>query len=129
MTNHIFLRRILAIDAVSCLGMGAMLVLAAPALAGPFGLEAILLRGAGLLLLPLGLFIGWLASRAVPPAALVWIVILGNLGWGLESLLLIGQAKGTITAPGAGFVAAQGLFVLAMAALEYRGVRQIRQAN
>lgn len=117
-----FLKRVLLLDAASCLGMGAGLLIGANALAAPLGLSAALLGGAGLLLLPLGLFIGWLGLRGEAPAALVWIVILGNLGWVGESLLVaFGQAG--ITSLGIAFVTVQAAAVLGLALLEYAGVR------
>jgi len=127
MSQTLFLRRVLALDSLSCLAMGLLMGLGAPALAPLFGLPEPLVRIAGLILLPLAACIGWLASRPAPPRALVWVVILGNLGWTAESFVLIGQQSG-ITAPGTAFVAAQALTVLGLAALEYAGLRKARVA-
>jgi len=108
--------------------MGLLLGLAAAPLAPMFGLAEPLVRTAGLLLLPLAAFIGWLASRPAPPRALVWVVILGNLGWTAESLALVGQSQPSITAFGTAFVAFQALAVLGLAMLEYAGLRRLRVA-
>ena len=126
MTSTMFLRRILTLDALSCAGMGLAMGLAAAPLAPLFGLPEGLVRSAGLLLLPLAAFIGWLASRPSPPRLLVWVVIVGNLGWTAESFALIGQHGTTITALGTAFVAVQALAVLALAGLEYAGLRRTR---
>ena len=128
MTSTMFLRRILALDALSCAGMGVLLAAAAGPLAPLLGLPEGLVRGAGLLLLPIAAFMGGLASRPSPPPLLVWMVIVGNLGWGAESFILAGQYGGSITAIGTAFVAAQALAVLALAGLEYIGLRRIRAA-
>jgi hypothetical protein len=120
-----FLKRVLLLDAASCLGMGAGLLIGANGLAAPLGLSAGLLGGAGLLLLPLGLFIGWLGLRSEAPAALVWLVILGNLGWVGESLLVAFGQPG-VTTLGSAFVATQAAAVLGLALLEYAGVRAVR---
>jgi len=128
MMSSLFLRRILALDALSCAGMGLLMGLGAASLAPLFGLQEPLVRIAGLLLLPLAAFIGWLASRHAPPRGLVWVVILGNLGWTAESFAVIAQAQPAITAVGAEFVSAQALAVLALAALEYVGLRKLRLA-
>lgn len=128
MTSTTFLRRILALDALSCLAMGLLMSLGAGALTPLFGLPEGLIRGAGLLLLPLAAFIGWLASRPAPPAMLVWVVILGNIAWTVESFVLIGQRAGSITQLGTAFVAAQALAVLALALLECAGLRRLRVA-
>ena len=119
-----FLKRVLLLDAASCLGMGAGLLIGATALAAPLGLSAALLGGAGLLL-PLGLFIGWLGLRAEAPAALVWLVILGNLGWVGESLL-VAFGRAGVSGLGIAFVTVQAAAVLGLALLEYAGLRAAR---
>jgi hypothetical protein len=126
MASTLFLRRILALDAASCAAMGLAMGLAASPLASLFGLSEHLIRAAGLLLLPLAAFIGWLASRAAPPPFLVWIVIVGNLGWALESFALLGQYAPTPL--GTAFVTVQAVAVLGLAGLEYVGLRRARFA-
>ena len=128
MNSPAFLRRVLALDSASCVLIGLTLTLGAEPLSGLFGLGERLLLGAGLLLLPLAAFIGWLASRPVPPSPLVWLLIVGNAAWTAESFLLISTEAGRITAPGTAFVAAQALAVLGVALLEYAGLRRIRAA-
>ena len=122
MPTTLFLRRILALDSLSCLIMGLPMGLDAAALAPLFGLPEALVRGAGLALLPLAAFIFWLATRPNPPRPLVWAVILGNLAWTAESFITLGQSQAT--ALGTAFVAAQAVAVLGLAALEYVGVRK-----
>ncbi len=122
MTNTLFLRRVLALDALSCLAMGLLMSLGAAALAPTFGLPEPLLRYAGLALLPLATFIGWLASRPQPPRALVWVVIAGNLGWTAESFLTLGQVQAT--GLGTAFVTGQALAVAGLSMLEYLGLRK-----
>lgn len=125
MAQALFLRRVLALDSLSCLSIGLIMGLGAAALAPLFGLPEPLVRIAGLVLLPLAAFIGWLASRPAPPRPLVWVVILGNLAWTAESFILIGQ-QAAITALGTAFVSAQALAVLGLAALEYVGLKKAR---
>jgi hypothetical protein len=126
MTNNLFLRRVLALDALSCLAMGLLMGLGAAGLAPLFGLPEPLVRGAGLALLPLAAFIGWLASRPNPPRFLVWVVILGNLAWTAESFVTLGKSQAT--ALGTAFVSAQAMAVLGLALLEYVGVRKAATA-
>lgn len=116
-----FLRTILKLDAASCLAMGATLVPGAAALAGPLGMPRELLLAAGAMLIPLGLFIGWPGTRHSGPAALVWLVIVGNVGWTAASLMLAANLPG-ISAAGIGVTIAQGLAVLLLAMLEWRGL-------
>jgi hypothetical protein len=126
MNSPVFLRRVLALDSASCLAIGLLLALGAGPLSALFGLGEGLLFGAGLLLLPLAAFIAWLASRAVPPSALVWPVIAGNAAWTVESFLLISAESARITPLGTAFVATQAVAVLGVTLLEYVGVRRIR---
>ncbi|MDQ8757725.1 hypothetical protein RCO27_15965 [Sphingosinicella sp. LHD-64] len=119
----LFLKRVLLLDAASCLGMGAMLIFGADLLSGPFGMSAALLEGAGIALLPIGLYMGWLGLRLNAAAMFVWLVILGNAAWVAKSLALaFGHPE--ITPLGIAFVTSQAAFVLLMAILEYTGVRR-----
>ena len=123
MSNPLFLRRILGLDALSCLAMGLLMGLGAASLAPLFGLPEPLVRIAGLALLPLAAFIGWLATRPNPPRALVWVVILGNVLWTAESFITLAQSQAT--ALGKAFVSVQAVAVLGLALLEYVGLRRV----
>lgn len=118
-----FLKRVLFLDAASCVGMGAGLALAGEALAAPLGLPAMLLTGAGIVLIPIGLFMAFVGSRAAPPALLVWLIILGNVAWVAKSLGVVVLFP-AITALGTAFVLAQAAWVALMAWLEYAGLRR-----
>lgn len=118
-----FLKRVLFLDAASCIGMGAGLALAGASLAAPLGLPAPLLTAAGIVLIPIGLFMAFVATRAAPPALLVWLVILGNLAWVAKSVGVI-LLFPAITALGAAFVLAQAAWVALMAWLEHAGLRR-----
>ena len=63
MQPHLFLKRVLLLDAASCLGMGILLAAGAGPLAPLLGLGSSLLLGAGAVLVPIGLFILWTGAR------------------------------------------------------------------
>lgn len=116
-----YLKRVFALDAATCFACFALLVLGAEMLAPLFGLSAGFLSIAGWLLLPVAALFAFIATRAVPPIGLVWLGIVGNLGWVIASFAALGILD---PAPlGAGFVIAQALAVLLLAWLEYRGTR------
>ncbi len=123
-----YLRAVLKIDAASCLAMGAVLVPAAAALEGPTGMAAALLSAAGLALIPLGLFILWLGTRRQAPSALVLLVVVGNVGWTAASFLAAASLP-QITAAGQLLTVGQGLAVLLLAYLEWRGLRSSQSAQ
>ena len=122
-----FLRTVLKLDSASCLGMAALVLPTAGALQGPLGIEAAVLTSAAASLVPIGLFMLWLGMRREAAAGLVWLVILGNLGWTAASLFAAANLPG-ITAIGQAVATAQGLAVLALALLEWVGLRQSRAA-
>lgn len=127
MQLSIFLKRVLLLDAATCLGTGTMLAAGADMLSPLFGLDAGLVRWAGMALLPIGLFMAWLGARQAAPALFVYAVIVGNLIWTVESFLLIGSAPG-ISAIGTAFVATQAVAVAGLASLEWVGLRKGRAA-
>jgi hypothetical protein len=118
-----FLKRVLLLDAASCLGMAALLIPGANLLSGPLGLSPTLLMAAGLILIPCGLFMSWVATRKVTSSLFVWIVILGNFAWVAKSLVVAFVLAG-ITALGIAFVLAQAAAVLVLAILERVGLRR-----
>jgi hypothetical protein len=120
-----FLKRILMLDAASCLGMGTLLAIGAATLSPLFGLDRALLFGAGAALLPIGLFILWIGVRRTLLPAAVYLIVAGNLLWVLESLLLVRGAE-AITSLGTAFVLAQAAAVAGLSALEWIGVRRVR---
>jgi hypothetical protein len=119
-----FLRRILLLDAASCLGMGLLLAAAAGPLAGWFQLPVALLRESGVFLLAFAGLLLWTATRAAVPKLLVWVVIIGNALWALDSLLLLPSGWVAPNALGGGFITAQALVVGLLAALEHAGLRR-----
>jgi Na+/melibiose symporter-like transporter len=82
------IRRLLLLDAGTCLVMGAALIFANAPVAELTGFSPALLMGAGLVLLPCAAFMLVLASRMSPAPAGVRIVIAGNVLWVLASVLL-----------------------------------------
>lgn len=127
-TNATFLRRVLAIDAIGCAVSGLVLLADAGLLAAPLGLPATLLETAGLGLLPFAAFLGWLATRAVPPAAGVWAVIALNALWVVESLVLAtGMAGPQPTTLGAAVIVGQAIMGAVLAELEFVGLKRLQR--
>ena len=122
-----FLRRVLALDAVTSGVMGAVTVLAVAPLSSLLGLSTSLLLWAGLSLLPFAAFVGWLATRELPPRAGVWAVIVINAFWVVDSFVLLASAWPDLTLLGKVFVVFQALVVAVLAELQFFGLRRARR--
>ena len=117
-----FLRRALLADAVASASTGLLMAIGAGFLDSLLGLPTLLLREAGVLLLPYALLVGWLGTRASLPEAAVWAVIVGNVAWTAASLgLFVLLAP---TALGYAFVIGQAVVVGLFAELQYIGLKR-----
>lgn len=124
-----FLRNVLLVDAATCVASGLLMTIGATAVSRLTHLPAGLLVAAGLSLLPIAAFMIYVATRPQIWINGVWLIIVGNIGWVLASLLLL---IGGITAPnalGMAFVIAQAAAVAILAQLELVGVRKLGSSN
>jgi hypothetical protein len=113
------LKKILLLDAATCVATGALLSAMAGKLSALLGLPEPLLFYAGLSLFPIAAFMAWTAQRPAEPA--VWLVIGGNALWVLGSLAVLALSP---TAVGYAVVIAQAAAVAVLAELEYIGLRR-----
>ena len=118
-----FLRRVMYVDAATCIAMGVLLTQDAAFLAGPLGLPAALLKGSGVSLFPIGAFMFLVATRRPIPALGAWAVILGNVAWVLASVALAMETN--MTSLGYAFVLGQAAATAILADLEYVGLKRI----
>jgi hypothetical protein len=116
-----FLRRVLLVDAATCIATGALLSLDAGPLAPMLGLPAALLFYAGASLFPTAAFMLWVAMRRDITRTGTWLVIAGNALWVVGSIAILGLAP---TGLGYAFVIAQAAVVALLAELEYAGLRK-----
>ena len=117
------LRRVLTVDAATCVATGVLMILFATPLSTLLGLPAALLFYAGASLFPIAAFMAWLALRRDVSRWGAWVVILGNAGWVAGSVLVL--VLFSPTAVGYAFVIAQAVVVAFLAELEYYGLRRI----
>lgn len=128
-SSSAFLRCVLAVDALSCVGMGLGLLAFPALLASWLNLPEALLRQAGIVLLPFAAFVGFLATRSQPPRIGVWVAIALNVLWVIESVLLLFSAEIEPSALGYAFVIVQAVVVGVLAELEYVGLRRASQVD
>lgn len=115
------LRKLLTLDAATCVLMGAALF-AAPAPIGELlGLPTEFVRWAGIVLFPCALLMLIAAVPTSGQSALAWLVIVGNVGWAVASVLVAGVLFSP-TAIGVLFVLAQAAVVAGLAFLEYKAL-------
>lgn len=120
------LRLVLVVDALSSAAMGLGFVSASGSLAAWMSLPAPLLFESGLVLIPFAAFVGFLATRAEPSRAGVWIVIALNAIWTAASIALLFTGWIIPNLLGSICIAAQAAAVGVFAELQYVGMRKGR---
>lgn len=126
-TPTLFLRRALLADAVASAGTGVLMAFGAGFLTNVLALPEMLLREAGIFLLPYAAFVGWMGTRARLPEGLVWLVIVGHALWTVASIALFVWTQPT--ALGYAFVLGQAVVVGIFAELQYMGLKRPLEAT
>jgi hypothetical protein len=118
------LRRALLADAVISGASGLLMFAGAGLLARVLELPELLLRSAGLALLPYGALVAFVATREQLQKAAVWTVIVANALWAVDSIVLLLSGWIAPSALGYAFVIAQALVVALFAEVQYIGMRR-----
>ncbi|TWT15170.1 hypothetical protein [Reyranella sp. CPCC 100927] len=121
-----FLRTVLLVDAVTCVATGALMTIGAELVSRLTQIPQGLLMAAGLSLFPIAAFIAFVATRRPLLRTGVWLVIIGNVGWVLGSVLAL-----VAIAPnghGYAFIITQAVAVAILAELEITGLRRLPAA-
>jgi len=119
-----FLRRALLADALISGATGLLMLIGANVLASILGLPEALLRYAGLVLLPYGALVAYVATREQLRRWAVWAVIIANAIWAVDSIILLLSGWLTPNALGYAFIIFQALVVAAFAEIQYIGLRR-----
>lgn len=119
-TNVKTLKTILMMDAATCLVFGLLLCLGTVPLAGWLGFPTDLLFYAGLILFPCAALMYLTGKQAQPNRHLVWLIIVGNVGWVVASFGLLALPSINPTMLGNAFVVVQAIAVIILAGIEYR---------
>ena len=121
-----FLRNVLWADAASCMACGLLQVFFTGPMIDLLGLPAGLLAYSGEFLLLYGAAVAFLAMRKPPPPAVVWRLVIGNVGWALACVAVLLGGGMTPTGLGKAYVAVQALTVAVLAELQCFALRQGR---
>lgn len=126
LSSPTFLPRVMALDAASCLAVGAAQLGFTDALARLTGLPAGLLAGTGAFLLAYAALAAAMAWRQPVPRTLIGLVVLGNLAWALGCAALLAGGRWPVTGLGMAWVLAQAVIVLLLAEAQWMGLRATR---
>jgi hypothetical protein len=122
--NTPFLRNALLLDAAASGATAVLLIGGAGYLDGLLGLPVVLMREAGLILVPFVAFVAWTGTRAHVSRGAVSAIIAVNALWVVASIcLLIGDWVAP-TMLGYAFVVAQAVAVGLFAEFQYMGLRR-----
>lgn len=123
-TPSSLLRKALLADGALSGATGLLLSLAAGPLSGLLGLSVGLLRGSALFILPFALLAASMGMRSRLNRIPVFVLVVCNALWALDSVLvlLLGWVEPTL--PGEVFVLGQALVVAVLAELQFVGLRR-----
>ncbi len=121
-----FLRYALLGDAMASAATGLLMAAGAGLLSVMLGLPGTLLQYAGLVLLPYAAFVAFIGTRPTVMRFAVWIVILANVLWSIESIVLLMTGWVSPTSLGYAFVIFQSAVVLAFAVLQFIGLQRYK---
>lgn len=119
-----FLRFALLGDAIASGATGLLLAGGAADLTSILGLPEPLMRNAGFFLLLYAAFVGHVGTRARLWNGMIWMIIITNMTWALESIVLLVGGWVSPTMLGASFVVAQALVVAGFAGAQWLGLRK-----
>jgi hypothetical protein len=119
-----FLRLALLADAAVSGVTGLAMMLGAGVVDGLLGVPGVLLRYAGLSLLPFAALVAFLATRENLSRPAAWAVVAYNALWAVDSIVLMASGWIAPTALGYAFIAFQALVVAIFAKLQYIGLRK-----
>ncbi|MGE0807490.1 MAG: hypothetical protein AB7L76_18240 [Burkholderiaceae bacterium] len=123
------LKNALWMDAAAGGAMALLQLLGTAAVVRLTGLPTALLLGSGAFLLGFVVLLVLMARATRLPAALVLLVVVGNFGWAVGSLLWLLVGSSTGNGFGVAYVLVQALAVLALAEVEYMGLKRSRPAG
>ena len=119
-----FLRKALLLDAAASGATALMLIAGAGLLDGLLGLPVVLMREAGLILIPFVAFVAWVGTREEPSRGAVRAIIAANALWAVASVGLLMSGWVAPTALGYAFVVAQAVVVALFGELQYAGLKR-----
>ena len=119
-----FLRFALILDAIVSGASALLMVTMSSQLAGLLHLPAALLFYAGVFLVPYAGLLAYLSRRETLPRWTIWTLVVGNVMWAADCVLLALSDWVAPSVLGYVFIATQAIAVVAFAELQYVGMRR-----
>lgn len=123
--HQAMLKFALKLDGVASFALGLLTLLVRPEVGMPTGWQI----GLGLFCVVYGVGVFALGTRTAPDRRIVLLIIIGNLVWGVDSILTAELKWFPLTDAGVALVLAQGLAVLGFAVLQFIGLRSAASAT
>lgn len=122
MQSNNTIQNVLLLDAATCVVVGSLMAFGSNFVASLTGIPAPLLYWAGLILFPVAALMIYAGLQASPSRPIVWLIVLGNIGWVAASLgVLAFIAPNTL---GTIFILAQAAAVAVLALLEHNALQR-----
>ncbi len=118
------LRTVLLVDAITCVAMALLLIVAGDMIELWLTIPAVIQRISIVILLPFAMFVAYTATRPSPANGVVWFIIVGNAGWVIASLALLLFDGAAFNLAGKAFIGMQAAAVMLLAELEFFGLRR-----
>jgi hypothetical protein len=119
-----FLRRVLLLDASTCLITGMVMLTASGTLERLLAIPAPLSRVLAVVLLIFGGLVAWVGTRRHLMRSAVWAIVTLNALWAVESLLTLAFGWLDPNALGRAFIIVQAVAVAVIAELQFIGLRR-----
>lgn len=127
--NNPMLRRVLWLDAATCLATGVALLSLGGLLESWLEIPAVLSRAAGLFLLLFAAEVTWVARRPSLPRNAVRAIVAANALWVIASILALVAGWLTPNTLGTAFIIAQAVVVGVIAEAQVVGLRRMSAAG
>jgi hypothetical protein len=128
LTSPVGLRRVLAFDAASGAGTGALQLGLTGLLSQWLGLSPSLLQATGLAIFAFVALAAWLAVQGAPPRAALGAPVVGNFAWVAGCLVLAFGAAPAVTPLGLAYLLVQAVVVFVLAELQWMALRRQQPA-
>ena len=119
----LFLKRVLWVDAATCLVTGTVMLVAAGTVERVLTIPAQLSTVLGAVLLAFGAAVAWVGTRPNLLRPAVWAIVALNALWAVESVLALVFGWLEPDLPGLAFVIGQAIAVAVIAELQFVGLR------